>query len=536
MTNETAIPTPEQNEKPSDYADRVGAWYASRVTESHQKSYGLYLTPVITARFMASLAKKEGEQITILDPAAGSGVLACALAEELIESTKGERIIAIDAYEFDEALIEPLKKVFSYLKRWASKKKGVTVSVKVLQEDFILACAEAVQPSQGSLSFINSRKTYDLVIANPPYFKLPKSDPRAQATSSVVHGQPNIYALFMAVSAGLLNEGGELVFITPRSFASGPYFRLFRERFFKKILPVQIHVFDSRTEAFKRDEVLQENIIFKGRRAEGWEHSFSKHMVVISSSHGAGDIAKAKRHTKPLSDLLDMKSRSKVLRLPISENDDSVLDLIDSWTGSLHSYGLEISTGPVVPFRATQHLQHQGKVAATHAPLLWMHHVRAMNVCWPNGTRKPQYILNQAKDEKLLVKNANYVLLRRFSAKEEKRRLTAGPYLSSSYSCSMVGLENHLNYIHRPGGTLTDDEAYGLSALYNSELFDRYFRAINGNTQVSATELREMPLPEMNIIRAIGKRIKKLKSPLEKIDDIVSEVLVNTTIKEAVAC
>ena len=76
----------------------------------------------------------------------------------------------------------------------------------------------------------------------------------------VVHGQPNIYALFMAATAALLRKGGEFLFITPRSFASGPYFRLFREKFFANIRPVGVHVFGSRREAFGRDEVLQESI------------------------------------------------------------------------------------------------------------------------------------------------------------------------------------------------------------------------------------------------------------------------------------
>ncbi|WP_439116320.1 hypothetical protein [Paludifilum halophilum] len=34
------------------------------------------------------------------------------------------------------------------------------------------------------------------------------------------------------MSAFLLRAGGQLVYITPRSYTAGPYFRLFRERFF----------------------------------------------------------------------------------------------------------------------------------------------------------------------------------------------------------------------------------------------------------------------------------------------------------------
>ena len=104
---------------------------------------------------------------------------------------------------------------------------------------------------------------YDLVISNPPYFKIRKDDPRAVAWASVVHGQPNIYSLFMAVSAELLSETGKLVYIVPRSFASGPYFRRFREVFFQRVAPTAVHLFESRKDVFKNQTVLQENLIIR---------------------------------------------------------------------------------------------------------------------------------------------------------------------------------------------------------------------------------------------------------------------------------
>ena len=105
---------------------------------------------------------------------------------------------------------------------------------------------------------------------------------------------------------------------------------------------------------------------------------------------------------------------------------------------------------------------------------------------------------------KLLMEDSTYVLLRRFSAKEEKRRLVAAPLLRGSLNANMVGLENHLNYIRGVSRELDDELAYGLSALLNSTFLDRYFRINNGNTQVNATELRAMPLPAERDIRLIG--------------------------------
>ena len=148
---------------------------------------------------------------------------------------------------------------------------------------------------------------------------------------------------------------------------------------------------------------------------------------------------------------LDLASVDKVLRLPVRDKDDDVLALVDSWPSSLRDLGLNISTGPVVPFRATEFIREEGEVPGSHAPLLWMNHVHAMRATWPLCRHKPEYIERSGADV-LLVPNKNYVLLRRFSAKEEARRLTAAPYFAADFAVPDVGFENHLNYIHRPGG------------------------------------------------------------------------------------
>jgi len=161
-----------------------------------------------------------------------------------------------------------------------------------------------------------------------------------------------------------------------------------------------------------------------------------------------------------------------------------------------------------------------------------MSHVRAMRVTWPLNRRKPEYI-KRAGAQALLVPNRNYVFLRRFSAKEEARRLTAAPWIANDRPIVDIGLENHLNYVHRPGGMLSEDEAWGLAALYNSRLIDTWFRAINGNTQVSATELRAMPLPTRESIVALGRRVKRQADPLADLDALVANMISSPAPKEA---
>ena len=159
----------------------------------------------------------------VLDPAAGAGILCCAAVEALVARNGNTREIEVVAFELDKGLTAPLQSVLNYLSGWCEKHYRVTVKARIKSADFILRNALALR-ARGLFPARWAADPFDVVIANPPYFKIGKDDPRAIAASEVVHGQPNIYALFMAVGAAMLREHGDFVFITPRSFASGPCF------------------------------------------------------------------------------------------------------------------------------------------------------------------------------------------------------------------------------------------------------------------------------------------------------------------------
>ena len=439
------------------------------------KDLGQFFTPSSVARFMAQMLPKHEGLNHVLDPGAGIGILSCALCEVLNSD------IELEAYEVDAELAVYLNQCLSYARTWMVSKNR-RLSYTIICDDFILRRGDALNTAHDKL--------FDTVISNPPYFKLPKIDPRAQIAESVVHGQPNIYALFMAVSAALLNEGGYAVFITPRSYAAGQYFTLFRQYFFSHMQPRAVHLFESRRDIF--DNVLQESLILLAQRSTQVKN------VVLSSSPNF-DFKHIMSRTKSATEVL---SKDNVLHLPLSDQDDAVAEIVRSWTGNLAHFGMEISTGPVVPFRAVNLVTIDGDVPLTHAPLLWMQNIKPMHWKWPIS-HKGQYLTIDGAN-KLLLPNQNYVFLRRFTAKEERHRLVAAPYLAE-LDTHVIGLENHLNYIHRPNGHLTEHETRGLAVLLNSTLMDSYFRIFSGNTQVSATELRKLPLPPLETIVELGR-------------------------------
>jgi|SRR3989344_5779175 len=490
---------------PSKYAEELGNDFIVSKEKNAIASLGQYFTPQIIAELIAKnfIGVKPGNELKILDPGAGSGILSCALCEQITNWQHKPKHIELTAYEIDEALVPILKKSFSNLKHWLAD-RNISLSFSINDRDFILENAKILNKTfQRSLFGEKDFEEFDFIVANPPYFKIPKSDPRAKAASSVIHGQPNIYALFMAVAAALLKENGQLGFITPRSYAAGLYFKKFRQNFFNQITPVSIHIFDSRDKAFNKDGVLQENVILHGKKDS--KINRSQYEVRISSCYGLSDIENTTTIEIPLAEIITPEE-DYVLHIPTEVTQREVVKIVKSWKYNLHSLGLNVSTGPIVPFRAREILTQNP--IGQNVPLLWLHNIKTMNISWPTKSRKPQYVKITDRARKLLVPNGNYVLVRRFSAKEEKKRIVAAPLTSEILKSQFVGIENHINYIYRKIGELSEIEALGLAAILNSSLLDSYFRIFNGNTQVSATELRNLPLPSSRIIEKIGLLIK----------------------------
>jgi adenine-specific DNA-methyltransferase len=312
----------------------------------------------------------------------------------------------------------------------------------------------------------------------------------------------------MALAVSMLKQNGQMVFITPRSFCSGLYYKKFRDWFISNAQITNIHIFESRKEIFDHDDVLQETIIVKAIKNQ--ESHISRGIIISESK----DKSFEQTHQLEIqqSDLVFRRNGDSFIRIPTSANDIRILRAIDKWPNNLKHLGLEISTGPVVPFRAEQYLLSDLKDAPAAVPLLWMHNIQGMKTVWPlkkNG--KAQAIRLQVETVPLVVLVKNYALVKRFTSKEQKRRLHAAAFLENEVPYDRVGIENHLNYIYRPKGNLSIDEAVGIAALLNLKVIDDYFRTLNGNTQVNATDIRSLPLPDIEVIRKIGHLVSSVR-------------------------
>jgi adenine-specific DNA-methyltransferase len=191
---------------------------------------------------------------------------------------------------------------------------------------------------------------------------------------------------------------------------------------------------------------------------------------------------------------------------------------------SLAALGLSVSTGRVVDFRAKEFLRQQP--GRDTAPLIYPCHFDGGFVHWPKEkARKPNAIVSNEQTRELLVPAGVYLLVRRFTAKEERKRIVACIYDPDQIHAPLVGFENHLNYFHVNGQGLTMTLAKGLAAFLNSTVVDVYFRQFNGHTQVNATDLRSLNYPTKADMEKLGRRITDPGLLQEELNALVEEEL-----------
>jgi adenine-specific DNA-methyltransferase len=479
------------NESLTEFVNAKQQLFYSATSLVERKQRGHFGTPSEIARFMAEMfSEKCSQTLRILDPGAGVGMLSVALCQRILSQNKSRKIY-FELWENDPTLIPLLKDSMLHSQNRLNE-AGLEMDFDIRDEDFILA------NSPKNLFEIGLNASFDFAIINPPYFKLRKESPQARAMKHIVHGQPNIYALFMALAADLLVSGGEMVAITPRSYFNGPYFKRFRKWFFERMSPRQIHIFESRKEAFSENSVLQENVILRAVKSN------EPSDVILTTTVGR-ELSNPVRQIVSHHQILDKSNRDQIVRIPSNQFEQAVMEVMDDLPNRFRDLRYKISTGPVVAFRSTEFLRHERTTET--APLLWMHNIRPFITRFPAQNGKPFHIQVNEASRKLLVPAKTYILLKRFTAKEEKRRLVAGIMKSTDSYSEWVGLENHLNYVYRSESELTLEEAYGLAAFFNSGLVDRYFRAISGNTQVNASEIRGMPIPDAEVLKNIGEQM-----------------------------
>ena len=249
MSKNTATPT--------TFADKARVNINVALDDTRQ-NLGQFLTPAPIAQLMAAHFESRRAIIRILDPGAGVGTLTAALVERLLTSNMPPQRIEVTSYEIDSRLFKELEATLVQCRRHCREKR-VQLAFDIRREDFLKASAAK------SGLFIGE-EVFDCVIMNPPYRKInSQSEARLLFRAAGIETS-NLYSGFMLLAARQLAHGGQFASISPRSFCNGPYFQPFRRELLQLLSLRHLHVFESRTAAFKDDDVLQENVILYGIR------------------------------------------------------------------------------------------------------------------------------------------------------------------------------------------------------------------------------------------------------------------------------
>lgn len=480
----------------------------ARLDSKRQDKLGQFFTPRRAATLIASMPRlPEKGRIKVLDPGAGSGMLSAAVISRLL-AERPDLSVHVVAVECDGVLIPQLTNTLEACKLADENR----VTFDVIPTDFITASTGINRDRRFS--------GFDLVLQNPPYAKLAASSPARAAVREVGSDAPNLYAAFLALSASVLVPGGQLVAITPRSFCNGPYFGTFRSSLLDQIALDRVHVFESRSTVFADTGVLQENMIISGTK-DGARDS-----VMLSASNDHEDDA-SHRHV-PYGDVIHPDDPNKFVRIATNDEDTAIAERMMGLPNTLASLGVTASTGRVVDFRSRECLHTESVEGGV--PLIYPGNVRNGKVLWPQEIRKAQWFApGTAKDEKMLVPEGWYCIVKRFSAKEERRRIVAGVWSPEEIS-GPVAFENHVNVFHLKGEGLDRALAYGLSLWFNSSLVDKFFRTFSGHTQVNATDLRALRFPDAEALRELGHQAAETLPDQEQIDALVERILAADTL------
>jgi adenine-specific DNA-methyltransferase len=490
-----------------------------------QVELGQFTTPEPIARFMASLFEEIAGDVTLLDPGAGVGSLTAAFVHQSLSGRSRPSQIVVDAYELDKGMLDYLAQTLRKCEA-VCQIVGMPFFGHMMNQDFISNGVDLLW-EEGSL-FGQPLLGYTHCIMNPPYKKIRSGSKHRKALSGIGVETSNLYSAFLALAIKLLAPGGELVAIVPRSFCNGVYFKPFRQLLLSEMAIKQLHVFDSRTQAFKENDVLQENIILHAVK------QVAQSDVCITSSRDPS-LTDMTQRLVAFDQVVKPEDANTFIHIATSDLDQMIVDRIGVFTHSLDDLGLDVSTGPVVDFRLKDDIRAQSEVGTV--PLIYPSHFSKNEIRWPlkNG-KKPNAIHESSASRRWLMPNGWYVLTRRFSSKEEKRRIVAAICDPTTLPGTKIGFENHVNVFHDGKKGLDPLTAKGLAVYLNSTLIDLYFRQFSGHTQVNATDLRSLPYPGLEVLSRLGAQVNGSFPGQAEVDTLIEaeidELTQNSSAKE----
>ena len=125
-----------------------------------------------------------------------------------------------------------------------------------------------------------------------------------------------------------------------------------------------------------------------------------------------------------------------------------------------------MKTGLTVDFRNREILRDEEEEGAI--PLFYSQHIKQGKVEFPIQ-KEHEYVVTEQKG--LMQDNKNYLFVKRFTAKEEPRRLQCGVYLAKRFpQYKKISTQNKINFVDGVLTEMSECLVYGLYGLFRGKL------------------------------------------------------------------
>lgn len=210
--------------KSSEFTD-LSKSITKSLDSNTKKKEGIFFTPQTIINATIKRINEENTSIkTILEPSCGSGEFFDAFDMNYQNAQ-------ITGIEMNQTIFDKIKDV-----------KLQNNQLTLINQDYLKW---------------NSGQKYDLIIGNPPFFVMKKSQVD-EIFHEYIEGRPNIFILFIIHSLQFLETDGLLAFVLPKNFVNCLYYSLLRHHIYEKYKIIDIIHCDANLFM----ETAQDTIIF----------------------------------------------------------------------------------------------------------------------------------------------------------------------------------------------------------------------------------------------------------------------------------
>lgn len=475
---------------------------------------GRLFTKKDTAKRMADMLTldKDKAVYTVLDPGAGTGILSAAVIEAICKRCPDAKQIYITCYETDPDFFAMLTDNLERIRKKCRHDYGVKLYITAYNENYLTE-----SKNHYTVSFFDEviEDKFDIVIMNPPTELCEKGSEEALAVGGVTQLKLSKAYLFLSLAKRHVEDGGQLVTVLPTQAATAAAIAPLRREISETLSLDAIHLFIGKQKNAKRAIPLKKTMLLAYRRGE------ARDTVLVTTSTDNGKTTTA-LPPLPYGFIVDPEDGS--LTLPKSVEDSKIVKYITAFPETLTSLGLKMSTGLVIDSKC-EGLLFTEPIKET-VPILRPSHIQNGQISFPKPVKR-QYIA--PVNPRLVQRNKNMVIVKRVPAKSDDRFVNSAVYMAAQLpQYRFISTHNKINFIDTKDKNteMCPRLVFGLFALLNSTIYDRFISIISKSKQINSKEMKKLPLPPRNIIENIGMRLMAVRqTTVAACDQIVNPTL-----------